>query len=138
MKPKKPNFDPSSLPNAKGITAKPAKMRDASPNFVQAGGRYKIQETPIFKQVYIGEHSGTNESNPNVPKIEYTKWERNGRERANIAEMNNQGKFEILSKGCGYEGCDVPVKNEQFNTIMDKNNKNLKIGNAKKVEKYIK
>lgn len=32
----------------------------------------------------------------------------------------------------------MPVKNEQVNTIMDKNNKNLKIGNAKKVEKYIK
>ena len=52
--------------------------------------------------------------------------------------LNNEGKFEIISKGCGYEGCDVPVKNEQLNTIMDKNNKNLKIGNAKKVEKYIK
>jgi hypothetical protein len=32
----------------------------------------------------------------------------------------------------------MPVKNEQAKTIMDKENKNLKIGNAKKTEKYIK
>lgn len=32
----------------------------------------------------------------------------------------------------------MPVKNEQAKTIMDSENKNLKIGNAKKVEKYIK
>lgn len=32
----------------------------------------------------------------------------------------------------------MPVKNEQAKTIMDKENKNLKIGNAKKTEKYTK
>lgn len=32
----------------------------------------------------------------------------------------------------------MPVKNEQAKTIMDSENKNLKIGNAKKTEKYIK
>jgi len=32
----------------------------------------------------------------------------------------------------------MPVKNNQAKTIMDSENKNLKIGNAKKVEKYIK
>ena len=139
-KPKKPNYDPSSLPSGKGITAKPAKMRDMSPNFVRAGGIYKIEDLPDkkWKTVYVGENPGTNEGNKNVPKIEYTQWPAGGRQRANLASMNNEGKFEIVTKKCDYEGCDVPVKNEQLNTIMDKNNKNLKIGNAKKVEKYIK
>ena len=33
---------------------------------------------------------------------------------------------------------NLPVKNDQINTIMDAQNKNLKIGNAKKIEPYIK
>lgn len=32
----------------------------------------------------------------------------------------------------------IPVKNEQLNTIMDSTNRNLRIGNSKKAETYIK
>jgi hypothetical protein len=154
MKPKKPNFDPSSLPSGKGISAKPAKMRDASPNFVEQGRNYKIQERPVYKVTDLGPNLGTNESNKNVPRVEYSKFEKGDRERANVQQMSKEGKFEYLRPvGCGKPGCDlpiptpmpggkkatsIPVKNEQLNTIMDKNNKNLRIGNAKKVEKYIK
>jgi hypothetical protein len=56
-KPKKPAFDASSLPKSKGITARPAKMRDASPNFVKAG---------------TDDKTGTNPKNKNVPRIGYT------------------------------------------------------------------
>lgn len=33
---------------------------------------------------------------------------------------------------------EMPIKNKQAQTLMDSENKNLKIGNAKKTEKYIK
>ena len=154
MKPKKPNFDPSSLPSGKGITAKPAKMRDASPNFVEQGRNYKVQEKPVYKLTDIGPKLGTNESNKNVPRVEYSRFGKGVNQRANMQQMSKEGKFEYLpSVACGKPGCDlpiptsmpggkkatsIPVKNEQVSTIMDKNNKNLKIGNAKKIEKYIK
>ena len=38
----------------------------------------------------------------------------------------------------GVNPASMPVKNEQLNTIMDSKNKNLRIGNAKKAETYIK
>jgi hypothetical protein len=128
MKPKKPNFDPSSLPSGKGISPKPAKIMDAAPNFVKRGQQDK---------------TGTNPNNPNVPKIlyqpfmkgtpkqsvEYQKVSKTGKMRDADCKEGDRSKCEPTS---------IPVKNEQLSTIMDKSNKNLKIGNAKKVEKYIK
>jgi hypothetical protein len=136
MKPKKPNFDPSSLPSGKGISAKPAKMRDASPNFVNEN---KTEKVKTESGRVIGrrnvEDPGTNPGGSPV-----IKYQEDGPNRASIRILKPSGKFEYDKQGraCGYPSCDMPVKNEQLNTIMDKNNKNLKIGNAKKVEKYIK
>jgi hypothetical protein len=44
----------------------------------------------------------------------------------------------VFGAALGVNPASMPVKNEQLNTIMDSKNKNLRIGNAKKVEKYIK
>ena len=151
MKPKKPNFNSSELPSPKGISAVPAKMRDASPNFVNEN---KIEEFRTKAGGYSQrkvEDAGTNPNNPSVPNIGYQEL-RGG--RAWIKSLTNKGDFKYSTEGgkCSPKGCSIPtpidggkkstssmpVKNEQFNTIMDKNNKNLKIGNAKKTEKYIK
>ena len=138
-KPKKPNFDSSSLPSPKGITAKPAKMKDALPNFVRAGQTDK---------------TGTNPSNPNVPRISYGVWMRGKPEQAveyekvsttgkmRNAKCDRDSKYIEGDRGTcipgGKKATSMPVKNEQLNTIMDSKNKNLKIGNAKKIEKYTK
>ena len=109
-KPKKPAFDASSLPKSKGITARPVKKRDASPNFVEGGRNYKIQERPVYKITDLGPKSGTNESNKNVPRIEYSKFSKGGKERANMQQMTKEGKFQYLpSVACGKPGCDLPV-----------------------------
>jgi hypothetical protein len=109
-KPKKPAFDASSLPKSKGITARPAKMRDASPNFVEEGRNYKVQEKPVYKLTDLGPKSGTNESNKNVPRIEYSKFSKGGNRRANIQQMTKEGKFQYLpSVGCNKPGCDLPI-----------------------------
>lgn len=98
-------------------------------------------------------------SNPGgSPVIEY---DRPAKGKVSIDKMDNRGNF-VKSKSMedtpstltrrGLTPSDaikasslnskvtssMPIKNEQLNTIMGKNNKNLKIGNAKKVEKYIK
>jgi hypothetical protein len=128
MKPKKPNFDPSSLPSGKGIPTKSATMRDASPNFVKRSQDDK---------------TGTNPSNPNVPRILYQPYMKGTpKQSVEYQKVSNRGKMRDAECNEGDRGkclpSSIPVKNEQLNTIMDKNNKNLKIGNAKKVEKYIK
>jgi hypothetical protein len=135
MKPKKPNFDPSSLPSGKGITAKPAKMRDSSPNFVNENKIKEIKDARGYRQERV-EDPGTNPGGS--PRIKYMPQGTSGKVAMRI--MTPSGKFEYDKQGkaCGLPSCDMPVKNEQLSTIMDKNNKNLKIGNAKKVEKYIK
>ena len=134
-KPKKPNFDSSSLPSAKGITAKPTMMRNASPNFINENKVEEIRDSRGYRQQKV-EDAGTNPGGS--PKIGYTPQGTTGKVAMRI--MKSSGKFEYDSQGkaCGLPSCDMPVKREQLNTIMDKNNKNLKIGNAKKVEKYIK
>jgi|688.fasta_scaffold1205144_1 hypothetical protein len=151
MKPKKPSFNSSELPSPKGITAKPAKMRDASPNFVN--DRVMVPTENFWERRAKNEDPGTNPENKDVPKIKYR--EAGGRQRGvRLQTMTKEGKFEFTYPKNFETSPDVypdksysmdkksassmPVKNEQLNTIMDKNNKNLKIGNAKKVEKYIK
>ena len=135
-KPKKSNYDPSSLPSAKGITAKPAKMKNASPNFVNEAKFKEIRDERGWRQEYV-QDPGTNPGGSY--KIGYMPAQTNT-SRASMRILKPSGKFEYDSQGqrCGLPSCDMPVKREQMNTIMDKNNKNLKIGNAKNVEKYIK
>ena len=155
-KPKKPNYDPSSLPSGKGITAKPAKTKEA-PSYVSTNMKPKgisvrpIKEFPDshFGAVPVsmsGEGMGDyaqhmkahgNAIKKGVDKINMRKTmspiERDAKKQQLIKEYqsnNESGSTKFTSS--------MPVKNEQMNTIMDKNNKNLKIGNAKKVEKYIK
>ena len=53
-----------------------------------------------------------------------------------IMEEYKKNKASGATKSMNYNA--MPVKNEQAKTIMDSENKNLKIGNAKKTEKYIK
>ena len=152
----KPNYDPSSLPKGKGIGSKPTPI---GPNYVERGRS---------KSVFVKDYEGSNPrvavvrdkgSNPgSSPVIEY---DRPAKGKVSIDKMDNRGNF-VKSKSMedtpstltrrGLTPSDaikasslnskntssMPVKNEQMNTIMDKNNKNLKIGNAKKVEKYIK
>jgi len=135
MKPKKPNFDSSSLPSAKGITAKPSTMKNASPNFVDEAKFKEIRDERGWRQEYV-QDPGTNPGGS--PVINYKPATQSG--GVNMRILKSSGKFEYDKQGqrCGLPSCDMPVKREQMNTIMDKNNKNLKIGNAKKVEKYIK
>jgi len=159
MKPKKPSFNSSELPSPKGITAKPAKMRDASPNFVDQGGIYPVTMSskkksadPIYTGGEIKQDPGSNPGGSPIIKYKRGGY---GSNTGKFQSLTNRGNFEYpQSKGCSTEGncpkpgyevvgggkkaTSMPVKNEQLNTIMDKNNKNLKIGNAKKVEKYIK
>jgi hypothetical protein len=159
MKTNKPNFDPSSLPSGKGIGTK---SKNASPNLVERGGYAKVwvkddkyanpRETTVRDR-------GTNPGGS--PRIEY---DRTSSGKVSIDQLNNKGKFvkggpsinapsslkrkkegsspkdavPTMSVFGGTKATSMPVKNEQLNTIMDKNNKNLKIGNAKKTEKYIK
>ena len=156
MKAKNSNVDPSSLPKGKGIESKPKTL---GPNFVERGRS---------KSVWVKDNQGSNPrvavvrdrgSNPGgSPVIEY---DRPAKGKVSIENMDNRGNF-VKSKSMedtpstltrrGLTPSDaikasslnskstssMPVKNEQVSTIMDKNNKNLKIGNAKKVEKYIK
>ena len=108
-KPKKPAFDASSLPKSKGITARPAKMRDASPNFVN---KRKIVVTSKkgepFKQSEVKD-AGTNPGNSNVPTIKYNLFGNVKKGlRANYEEMDNKGNMRNINRACGYEGCDVP------------------------------
>jgi hypothetical protein len=141
MKPKKPSFDSSSLPNAKGITAKPAKMKNASPNFVNELKVEEIRDSRGYRQRLV-EDPGTNPGGSPVINYKPSSLPDDPFQdrRVNMRIMKSSGKFEYDKQGqrCGLPSCDMPVKREQMNTIMDKNNKNLKIGNAKKVEKYIK
>jgi hypothetical protein len=156
MKAKKPNFDPSSLPSGKGIESK---SQTPGPNFVERGRS---------KSVWVKDNEGSNPrvsvvrdkgSNPgSSPVIEY---DRPAKGKVSIDKMDNRGNFvksktmedtpsTLTRRGLtpsdaikasslnSKSASSMPVKNDQLNTIMDKNNKNLKIGNAKKVEKYIK
>ena len=156
MKAKNSNVDPSALPKGKGIGSKP---KTPGPNYVERGRS---------KSVWVKDNQGSNPrvtvvrdrgSNPGgSPSIEY---DRPAKGKVSIDKMDNRGNF-VKSKSMedtpstltrrGLTPSDaikasslnskntssMPVKNEQVNTIMDKNNKNLKIGNAKKIEKYIK
>lgn len=135
MKPKKPNFDPSSLPSGKGITAKPAKMRDTSPNFFNENKIKEIRDDRGYRQERV-QDPGTNPGGS--PRIGYTPKGSSGKVAMRILKPSGKFEYDEQGKTCDLPSCDIPVKNEQLNTIMDKNNKNLKIGNAKKVEKYIK
>ena len=156
----KPNYDPSSLPKGKGIGSKPTPI---GPNYVERG-----RSKSVWVKDYEGSNPRVavvrdKGSNPgSSPVIEY---DRPAKGKVSIDKMDNRGNF-VKSKSMedtpstltrrGLTPSDainlqksggkvdkkstssMPVKNEQLNTIMDKNNKNLKIGNAKKVEKYIK
>jgi hypothetical protein len=156
MKAKNSNVDPVTLPKGKGIGSK---SKTPGPNYVERGKS---------KSVFVKDYEGSNPrvavvrdrgSNPgSSPVIEY---DRPAKGKVSIDKMDNRGNF-VKSKSMedtpstltrrGLTPSDavkasslnskvtksMPVKNEQMNTIMDKNNKNLKIGNAKKVEKYIK
>jgi hypothetical protein len=78
-KPKKPAFDASSLPKSKGITARPAKMRDASPNFVK-----RAQD----------DKTGTNPKNPNAPRILYqTFMKGTPKQSVEYQKVSNRGKM---------------------------------------------
>ena len=156
MKAKNSNVDPASLPKGKGIGTNP---KTPGPNFVERGRS---------KSVWVKDNQGSNPrvsvvrdrgSNPGgSPVIEY---DRPLKGKVSIDKMDNRGNF-VKSKSMedtpstltrrGLTPSDaikasslnskvtssMPVKNEQAKTIMDSENKNLKIGNAKKVEKYIK
>jgi hypothetical protein len=142
---------------AKGISAAPIKKAaDATPNFVNDRTfRPDPAGSSLWKRT---EDKGTNPSNKNVPKIGYRP---SGGGGVRYQSMTNQGKMEYTypknfeispnrpamryaeSEEGGYlidkkSTKSMPVKNEQVNTIMDSKNKNLKIGNAKKIEKYTK
>ena len=142
---------------AKGISAVPIKKAaDATPNFVN-DRTFKPDPagSSLWKRT---EDKGTNPSNKNVPTIGYRQ---SGGVNVRYQSMTNQGKMEYtypknfettpnrpaprfgISEQHGYiidkkSTKSMPVKNEQVNTIMDSKNKNLKIGNAKKIEKYTK
>ena len=165
MKAKNSNIDPATLPKGKGIESK---SQTPGPNFVERGRsksvwvKHNQGANPYVTSV---RDRGTNPGGS--PTIQYDREDRfsPAKGKVSIDQMDNRGNFvksnsmvntpSVLKRsGAGTTPSDainikasslnskstssMPVKNEQLNTIMDKNNKNLKIGNAKKVEKYIK
>jgi hypothetical protein len=89
-KPKKPAFDASSLPKSKGITARPAKMRDASPNFVN--DRVMVATGDSWSRRSKNEDPGSNPGGS--PKIKYR--EAGGSQGGvRLQNMTNKGKFEF-------------------------------------------
>jgi hypothetical protein len=165
MKAKNSNIDPATLPKGKGIESK---SQTPGPNFVERGRsksvwvKHNQGANPYVTSV---RDRGTNPGGS--PTIQYDREDRfsPAKGKVSIDKMDNRGNFvksnsmvntpSVLKRsGAGTTPSDainikasslnsksassMPVKNEQLNTIMDKNNKNLKIGNAKKVEKYIK
>jgi hypothetical protein len=93
-KPKKPAFDASSLPKSKGITARPAKTRDASPNFVK-----RAQD----------DKTGTNPSNPNVPRIFYQPYMKGTpKQSIEYQKVSNKGKMRDAECNEGDRGKCLP------------------------------
>ncbi len=93
-KPKKPAFDASSLPKSKGITARPAKMRDASPNFVRRSQDDK---------------TGTNPNNPNAPRILYQPFMKGTpKQSVEYQKVSNRGKMRNAECNEGDRGKCLP------------------------------
>jgi hypothetical protein len=113
-KPKKPAFDASSLPKSKGITARPAKTRDASPNFVDEGGitpvamsSKKKNAEPVYTGGKIKKDPGSNPGGSPIIKYKRSGF---GSESGKFQQLTNKGNFEYpKSKSCSTEGkCPKP------------------------------
>jgi hypothetical protein len=113
-KPKKPAFNASSLPKGKGISAVPAKMRNASPNFVDERGITPV--TMIGKRKYaepiatggpVKKDPGSNPGGSPVIKYKRVGY---GSDSGKFQKLTNKGNFEYnKSKGCETEGnCPKP------------------------------
>lgn len=110
-KPKKPKFDATSLPKSKGITAKPVKMRDASPNFVERQRKDK---------------TGTNPSNPNVPRILYqTFMKGTPTQSVEYQKVSNKGKMRDA-------GCKEGDRSNCIPSAMPRGKKNTRLSKMKK------
>ena len=165
MKAKNSNVDPSSLPKGKGIESKP---KTIGPNFVERNKTAWVKENQganPFATVVRDRGSNPGGSpriqydredrfSPAKGKVSIDKMDNKG----NFVKSNSMQETPSLLKRAGAgttpkeainlkksggrvdkkSTSSMPVKNEQLSTIMDKSNKNLKIGNSKKVEKYIK
>jgi len=167
MKAKNSNVDPASLPKGKGIESKsqtPGPNFVERGRSKSVWVKHNQGANPYVTSV---RDRGTNPGGSPTIQYDREDRFSPSKGKVSIDKMDNTGNF-VKSKsmedapstlkrsGAGTTPKDaidlqksggrvdkkstssMPVKNEQLNTIMDKNNKNLKIGNAKKVEKYIK
>ena len=99
---------------SKGISAKPAKMKDASPNFVNT---YQRSGHTYFND------PGTNPGGS--PKIEYKlAGMLNGTERVQFQKMTNKGKFEYqYPKGYGKNAVGTENADTHWPSPMPKDKK---------------
>jgi hypothetical protein len=102
---------------SKGITAKPAKMRDASPNFVET---YASSGDTYYND------PGTNPGGS--PKVQYKAAGMvNGRGRVQFQKMTNKGKFEYqYPKGYGKTGAGTESANTHWPRPMGGGKKGTK------------
>jgi hypothetical protein len=144
----------SSLPKSKGLTAQPSPSSRMEIESIKSKGltvssakdNVKRQVTRPYLYSMTEGRSKIHPSDTEVltknatqaikarekklPAIEVD------RKKQQIMEEYKKNKAAGSTKSMNYNA--MPVKNEQAKSIMDTENKNLKIGNAKKTEKYIK
>lgn len=135
----------SSLPKSKGLSEQPSpsnrmQVESIKPKGLTAKSPMSSVEKSVtkpapgyyidteFRGMVSGQQMKANEKK--LPAIEVD------RIKQSIMEEYKNNKASGSTKSMNYNA--MPVKNEQVKTIMDAVNKNLKIGNAKKTEKYIK
>lgn len=109
----------------KGLTAK-SPMSSVEKSVTKPAPGYYIDTE--FRGMVSGQQMKASEKK--LPAIE------RDLKKQQIMEEYKKNKASGATKSMNYNA--MPVKNEQAKTIMDSENKNLKIGNAKKTEKYIK
>ena len=134
----------SSLPKSKGLTAQPSPSSRMQVESIKSKG---LTATSAFDDVkkslraapgnwseaqYRGivSEQQMKAKEKKLPAIEVE------RRKQEIMEEYKKNRASGSTKSMNYNA--MPVKNEQAKSIMDTENKNLKIGNAKKTEKYIK
>ena len=136
----------SSLPKSKGLSAQPSPSSRMEIESIKSKGLVAKSPMDDVKKSLTPspEYSGYSEAQINGI---FSGYQMKAKEKKLPAIEVDRRKQEIMgeykknrasgsTKSMNYNA--MPVKNEQAKSIMDTENQNLKIGNAKKTEKYIK
>lgn len=114
---------------SKGLTASSAednvKRQVTRPNFND--GKVNLSDMEVFTRDAT---EAIKRREKKLPTIEID------RRKQEIMEEYKKNRASGSTKSMNYNA--MPIKNEQAKKLMDSENKNLRIGNAKKTEKYIK